>query len=213
MKTCNDIRINLEDLHPLLRYRLNKALKLANKAGIYIIITEGYRTVKYQDELYAKGRTAPGTVVTFARGKDYNSQHQWHIAFDIAINGNLSELYNSKLISEFAKYAKKAKLGWGGDWTGFKDTPHFYLKKWGCTPAKLKKKYGTPEKFKKQWFGRILKKRARLYFSKDMNKKNARKNILPVGAKVNVLYTKGLYAKVEYSGIYGYIYKKKLKGV
>ena len=31
------------------------------------------------------------------------------------------------------------------------DTPHYQLKDWGSTPAKLKIKYKTFEKFKKTW--------------------------------------------------------------
>ncbi len=59
-------------------------------------------------------------------------------------------LYDEATIRKVAKIAKSKKVGlaWGGDWVSPVDTPHFYLGKWGDTPAKLKRTYGTFEKFK-----------------------------------------------------------------
>lgn len=155
----NKININTSKLHPLLQYKLQQAIKKCNKKGIFLIITEGIRTVKYQNKLYAQGRTKPGMIVTYAKGKSYSSQHQWGIAFDIAINGPSKLRYNANMLAKAAKIIKTTGLGWGGDWNGFSDMPHFYLKKWGATPAKLKRRYRTPKKFKKTWkkYSYILK--------------------------------------------------------
>lgn len=147
----NKININTSKLHPRLQVKLKNALKKCNKKGIYLIITEGYRTKKYQDSLYAKGRTKPGQIVTYAKGKSHSSQHQWGIAFDIAINGPRKVNYNVNLLAKAAKIIKKTGLAWGGDWNGFSDMPHFYLKTWGATPAKLKRLYRNPTRFKKTW--------------------------------------------------------------
>lgn len=49
-------------------------------------IGECFRSVKEQEDLYAKGRSAPGKIVTNARGKSFSSQHQWGIAVDIFQN-------------------------------------------------------------------------------------------------------------------------------
>ena len=106
MKTNHDIRVDLNKLHPYLKYKLKLLLKSCEKQGIYLIITEGYRTKEYQDELYAKGRTKPGIVVTNARGSDYSSQHQWGVAFDIAINDN-KLLYDVNTIRKVANIAKQ----------------------------------------------------------------------------------------------------------
>ena len=146
MKKQNDIRVDLEKMHPWLVYKLKLLLKHCNENGIYLIITEGFRTKEYQDSLYAKGRTKPGKVVTNAKGSTYSSQHMWGIAFDIAINDS-KLLYDNATIKKVAKIAKSKKVGlsWGGDWKSIVDTPHFYLGKWGSTTAKLKGKYTNPD--------------------------------------------------------------------
>lgn len=216
MKKQHDIRIDRSKLHPWLDYKLGLLLKECEKKGIYLIITDGHRTVEYQDSLYAKGRTKPGTIVTNARGKDYASQHQWDIAFDIAMNydvdgdGKVSDdTWNSKGFSAVAKIAKSSKvdLKWGGDWKGLVDTPHFYLGKWGSTTKKLKSKYGTPDKFKKYW-ERTLKKNRYLYTTKGVKLGGKKKCLIKAGEKVAVLwYSKLGYAKVKYCGKIGYVYR------
>ena len=128
MERKHDIRIDRTLIHPLLDFKLTKLLKQCAKKGIFLIITEGYRTVERQDALYAKGRTAPGTIVTGARGSSFTSQHQWGIAFDIAINDK-DKTYDVALLCEVGSIAKKIGLGWGGNWKDLIDRPHFYLKK------------------------------------------------------------------------------------
>ena len=150
MKKEHDIRIDRTKLHPWLDYRMGILLKKCAKKGIYLIITEGFRSKEYQDLLYAKGRTKPGKIVTNAKGSTYSSQHMWGIAFDIAINDS-KLLYDTATIKKVAVIAKKIGLGWGGDWTSIVDTPHFYLTKWGSTTSKLKAAYGTPDAFRKTW--------------------------------------------------------------
>lgn len=213
----NDVRIDVNELHPQLKHKLNKLLKECNSKGIGIIVTEGFRSVEYQDRLYAKGRTAPGVIVTNARGKDYNSQHQWRIAFDIAINYDVDgdgkvtdDTWNEKGFREVAKIAKssKVRLAWGGDWTNPVDMPHFYLKKWGKTPKKLKEKYGTPDNFKKTFTARVIREKGLRLFKNTSKEKVLKK--IPYNKQVNVLYRKLWYAKVEYAGTVGFVRKKYL---
>ena len=64
---------------------------------------------------------------------------------DDAFN-NSTGLFNS-----VGQIAKSIGLGWGGDWTSVKDTPHLYLPDWGSTANRLKQIYGTPEKFMETW--------------------------------------------------------------
>lgn len=211
----NKINIDIKKLHPWLQYLLKKGIKKCNKKGIYVIITEGFRTVAYQNKLYAQGRTKPGVIVTNARGTDYASQHQWGIAFDIAIVDDKTTkkkegTWDIKTIKKAAKIFKSVGLGWGGDWQGFIDTPHMYIKKWGSTTSKLRKKYGTPDRFKKDWT-RYTKGKTRLYKSKDMNKKKV-KTWIPKGKRVEVLwYSKLGIAKVKYDGKVGFVFRKQLK--
>lgn len=210
MKTTNDIRIDRSKLHPWLDYKLGLLLKRCNEEGIYLIITEGFRTKEYQDSLYAKGRTVPGKVVTNAKGSTYSSQHMWGIAFDIAINDS-KLLYDTATIKKVAKIAKSSKVGlkWGGDWKDIIDNPHFYLGKWGSTPKKLKEKYGTPDKFKKTWTS-ITKKNCKLWKSKTLRASKMLCRI-PKSSKVEVLYKSKLgYAKVKYGGRYGFVFKSVL---
>ena len=205
----NDIRIDRNKLHPWLNYKLGLLLKKCNKKGIYLIITEGFRTVKYQDKLYAQGRTTKGIIVTNAKGKDYQSQHQWGIAFDVAIN-NKKLLYDIPTLKKVAKIGKKLGLAWGGDWVRPVDMPHFYLPNWGDTTSKLKSEYGTPDKFRLYWT-RTVKgtKRGLNIWNKTHTKVLFKK--VPNGNEVNLMYVKGRYAKVEYLGVVGYMRVKYLK--
>lgn len=206
MNTEHDVRIDVTKLHPQLQYKLKRMLAKCEKKGLYLIITQGYRSVAEQDALYARGRTAPGSVVTNARGISYSSQHQWGIAFDIAINDK-HKTYDAALIKKAADIGKSVGLGWGGDWVSFKDTPHFYLKKWGSTTIDLKIEYGTVDEFKKKWIAHVDKDTLNLYKGIDKEKIILK---LHKYEKVDVLYKRLWYAKVNYKGTIGYCRKKYL---
>lgn len=211
MEKKHDVRIDRKKLHPWLDHKLGLLLKECTREGIYLIVTEGFRTKKYQDALYAKGRTKPGSIVTNARGSSYSSQHMWGVAFDIAINDS-KRLYDDGLIGKVAEIAKSEKvgLGWGGDWKSFPDTPHFYLKKWGSGTGELKATYGTPAKFKKTWRKKVRRKTGLLIW-RDADKKVSLKRVKN-GTKVRVMYVKGWYARVLLAdGTTGYMNRKYLK--
>ena len=208
MKKEHDIRIDRTLLHPQLNFKLGNLLDKCAKKGIYLIITEGFRTKEYQDALYAKGRTAPGNVVTNAKGSTYSSQHMWGIAFDIAINDS-KLLYDTATIKRVAVIAKKIGLGWGGDWTSIVDTPHFYLKQWGSTTTKLKQQYGTPDKFKKTWKKTVSRKKGLILWKNVAKTKKILR--IPYGNTVKIISTKLWYAKVYYKGKVGYVNKKYIK--
>ena len=211
----HDVRIDRSKLHPWIDHKLGLLLKECKKQGIYLIVTEGFRTVEYQDSLYAKGRTKPGKVVTNAKGNSYSSQHQWGIAFDIAINDK-KLLYDDKTIKKVAKIAKSSKVGlaWGGDWKSIVDMPHFYLKKWGSTTEKLKEKYETPDKFKKTFTAKVTGTKKGLSIW-DKTHTKVKKKKLPNGTKVEVMYTKtypfGRFTKVRYGESVGLMKAKYLK--
>ena len=209
MKKQHDVRIDRRKLHPWLDYKLGLLLKECEKQGIYLIITEGFRSKEYQDELYAKGRTKPGPKVTNATGSSYSSQHQWGIAFDFAINDK-KLVYNEAMMKKVAEIAKSKKVGlkWGGDWKSPVDTPHLYLGKWGSTPKELKKLYGTFDKFKKTWTSTVKKKSR---FRKGKVGTSATIGYIPKGEKVKVLWTSKLgYAKICYGKKYGFVQKSNL---
>lgn len=206
MKKEHDIRIDRCKLHPWLDQKLTVLLKKCAKKGIYLIITEGFRSKEYQDALYAKGRAAPGKIVTNAKGSTYSSQHMWGVAFDIAINDS-KLLYDAATIRKVAVIAKGIGLGWGGDWKSIVDTPHFYLPKWGSTTSQLKAFYGTPDKFERTWKKMVKREKGALLW-KTSSKKTGSHCRIPKGAVVEVLYTKDWYTKVRYKNKVGYVNKK-----
>lgn len=156
----------IEDLHPRLRESLAELKKACENSGLKIGIGECLRTAGEQDALYAKGRTAPGSIVTNAKGSSYQSMHQWGVAFDFYRNDGRGA-YNDDdgFFAKVGKIGQKQGLEWGGAWTSIKDKPHFQLPDWGSTPAKLKRLYGTPEKFMKTWEDDTMTESERMKFN------------------------------------------------
>lgn len=123
-------------LHPSVREEVTKIisecdLTLTGKAKIRI--TQGLRTFKEQDALYAIGRTKPGKKVTNAKGGQ--SIHNYGFAVDIClvIDGNtaswdtVKDWDNDKIADWYECVKIFAKYGWdwGGNWKKLKDLPHF----------------------------------------------------------------------------------------
>lgn len=151
---------NVKQLHPDLQKKADQLVKLCAKNGITIGIGECLRTVAEQDALYAKGRTAGGSIVTNCKGSSYSSPHQWGIAFDFYLimdvdgDGKTNDdSFNnaSGLFDEVGKLGRSIGLEWGGSWKSIVDKPHFQLPNWGSTTTKLKQKYETPDKFMATW--------------------------------------------------------------
>lgn len=146
--------------HPKLQEKAAALLSACRERNITVKIGETLRTAAEQDALYAQGRTAPGNIVTNARGKSYSSMHQWGVAFDFYLDMDVDgdgkagdDAYNNStgLFEAVGALGKGLGLEWGGDWKSIKDRPHFQLPDWGSTPAKLKSLYKTPEAFMKTW--------------------------------------------------------------
>jgi len=94
----------------------------------------GFRTVADQKYLYASGRTRPGKIVTRADGVKKMSNHQSGNAIDIVCYDNGKITWDEKVFKEVAKHLKEVaskyygiELKWGGDWTTFRESPHFEL--------------------------------------------------------------------------------------
>ena len=143
---------NIDALHPDIREKVYELENRCRISGLKIGIGECLRTMAEQDALYAKGRTAPGNIVTNARGSTFSSMHQWGVAFDFFRNDGLGA-YNTAdgFFEKVGAIGKEIGLMWGGDFKSIKDMPHFQLPDWGSGPAKLKRIYGTPEEFFKTW--------------------------------------------------------------
>lgn len=126
----------LVGLHPVVLTATTVLIERCYARGVPILITQGLRTFAEQNALYEQGRTKPGAIVTNARGG--YSYHNYGLAIDFALllpNGssvswNMLLDSNNNQVADWQEVAKEAKaLGfeWGGDWTGFKDYPHFQM--------------------------------------------------------------------------------------
>ena len=145
---------DINKCHPRLIELSKKLVSACKGQGLIIGIGESFRTKEEQDALYAKGRTAPGNIVTNAKGSSYSSHHQWGTAFDIyRSDGKGVYTDGDGFFEKVGKIGKSIGLEWGGDWKSPVDKPHFQLPDWGSTTTKLKKMYGTPENFMKTWKG------------------------------------------------------------
>lgn len=156
---------DVKALHPTLQGKVIELQNLCKKKGITIGISECLRTVAEQDALYAQGRTAPGKVVTNAKGSTYSSMHQWGVAFDFYLmmdvdgdGATSDDAFNNAtgLFNKVGALGKSIGLEWGGDWKSPVDLPHFQLPNWGSTATKLKQTYGTPDKFMATWDGKAV---------------------------------------------------------
>lgn len=127
---------HLTSLHPVVLAAATALIERCYKRNIPILITQGLRTIAEQDTLYAQGRTKPGAVVTNARGG--YSYHNYGLAIDFALllpNGSsvswdMCRDGNNNHIADWQEVVLEAKaLGfeWGGDWSSFKDYPHFQM--------------------------------------------------------------------------------------
>ena len=135
----------LKGVHPQLVKLMTEAVK---ESPYDFRIVQGVRTAEYQRSLYQQGRTKPGKVVTNCDGHKNKSNHQakadgYGHAIDIFICGvvengqyrkfTTQEGYDNKKMTLVATHVKNVaqKLGiaikWGGDWSKFKDYPHFEI--------------------------------------------------------------------------------------
>ena len=147
---------NINKCHPRLIELSKKLVSACRGQELIIGIGESFRTKEEQDALYAKGRTAPGNIVTNAKGSSYSSHHQWGTAFDIYRNDGKGVYTDGDgFFEKVGKIGKSIGLEWGGDWKSPVDKPHFQLPDWGSTTVRLKRMYGTPEKFMDTWKGDV----------------------------------------------------------
>ncbi len=129
-------RINT--LHPKIRNRVRAFINEAERQGIKLRVTSGYRTWDEQTRLYNQGRTLPGSIVTNAEAGE--SWHNYALAFDVVEIKNGRALWNNANWSKIGKLGKSFRFSWGGDWRSFVDKPHFQ-DDFGYSMAALRQKY------------------------------------------------------------------------
>ena len=91
-------------------------------------MTEGRRSLKRQQDLYAQGRTKPGSKVTNCDGVKNKSKHQaqsdgTHHAIDFVFILGMGRVTWKGPWDVFGALVRKHGLKWGGDWTT-PDRPH-----------------------------------------------------------------------------------------
>ena len=135
----------LKGVHPQLVKLMTEAVK---ESPYDFRIVQGVRTAEYQHSLYQQGRTTPGKIVTNCDGYKNKSNHQAKAdglghAIDIFVCGvvengqyrkfTTQEGYDNTKMTLVATHVNNVaqKLGipvkWGGDWSKFKDYPHFEI--------------------------------------------------------------------------------------
>lgn len=137
MKFSERSKKNLAGIHPDLVKVMDRSIV---DSPVDFTIVEGVRTTERQKELYAKGRTEPGKIVTYADGVVNKSNHQaredgYGYAVDLYpyVGGQL-RMNDIESLREIAFHIKTiamslgVKIDWGGDWK-MRDYAHFELKK------------------------------------------------------------------------------------
>lgn len=131
----------LATCHPDLQRLMNEAIKFVD-----FVVVFGHRTIAEQQELYAQGRTKPGSIVTDKDGVKNKSMHNHSpsLAIDIAPFNDKTAPIDwsdthrfSVLWGRVQQIAAQMgiKVRWGCDWDGdgkiseekFKDFPHIEL--------------------------------------------------------------------------------------
>ncbi|WP_325948471.1 M15 family metallopeptidase [Heyndrickxia sporothermodurans] len=123
------------ELNPVVKERTQQLVQRAAKKGITVVITDDFRSAADQNQLYKKGRTVSGSVVTNAKGGE--SYHNYGLAVDFALKNHSGDIIwdmqydgnknGKKDWYEVVDIAKALGFSWGGDWVKFKDYPHLQM--------------------------------------------------------------------------------------
>ena len=115
---------DLAGLEPTVRAMAIGLIAEAHANGIDLVVTDGFRSNAAQAELYAKGRTKPGAIVTYA--KPGHSWHNYGRAVDMADYSSGRPRWPSSLAywRRVGELGEAAGFRWGGRWK-HPDYPHF----------------------------------------------------------------------------------------
>jgi len=113
---------NLSGVHPDLVAVVKRAIEITEQD---FSVIEGVRNIERQRQLVAKGAS-----------QTMNSRHLTGHAVDLApypLSWDWEYFYPIADAMKQAAEELNVDLEWGGDWTSFKDGPHFQLS-WGAYP-------------------------------------------------------------------------------
>ena len=117
-----DVQDEYSGLHPDFAPSLRQLQAiLQDRYGLDTGIGEGYRSPERQNTLYAQGRTAPGPIVTGARGGQ--SYHNYGAAVDLKPL-NMDEDTAGRLVGQAIKENPDLGLTWGGTFSKLYDPLH-----------------------------------------------------------------------------------------
>ncbi len=117
----------LSQVHPLLASKVRQMAELLAQEGIVVRVIQGLRSWDEQAALYAKGRTAPGPVVTNADAGF--SWHNYGLAVDLVPMTPLGPDWSITHPTWQRMIAVGTSVGLvsGSVWRSFPDYPHFQL--------------------------------------------------------------------------------------
>lgn len=135
----------LKPVYPDIRRRVLLAYSdMRRITGYAMKTTRGLATWAEQDRIFAQGRTAPGRIVTQAKGGE--SLHNFACAVDSAFFGPDPYLTlhprGEQLWNEFGRICRTHGLKWGGDWAKLTDRPHIQ-DTYGLALAEIQELYKT----------------------------------------------------------------------
>lgn len=139
-----DRKLGVRGMNKEVATKVRKVIRKLAGEGVYVCVAQAYRSNAEQNVLYAQGRTKPGNIVTNAKGGQSN--HNYGVAVDLCLYTPYGDDVIWTTTGDFKKVVKAMKaegFKWGGDWTSFKDYPHFEL--WDVVGGE---KIGTTKKTK-----------------------------------------------------------------
>ena len=143
---------NILGLHIKAQRLAREFLTKAANVPYVVRIISGTRTYAEQDDLYAKGRWGgpPGPKVTRAKGGQSN--HNFGIAWDVAMfengrymNGDAPQ--DEPAYRDLAGQALVEGLEWGGAWKNYPDPPHYQLASPYAKISEIRKRFEAGESY------------------------------------------------------------------
>lgn len=138
-------RAKINTLNPKVKPKVIQWITNCYGKGVVVYLTYGTRSIAEQNKIYAQGRTAPGPIVTYAKGGE--SYHNFGLAWDFALldpSGKLTyktdvdfDKDKKKDWDEALAEARKLLIECGADFKKLKDLGHLQVT-FGLTLAQLR---------------------------------------------------------------------------
>jgi peptidoglycan L-alanyl-D-glutamate endopeptidase CwlK len=121
---------SLKDLDPRFAAKAVRVLEACKDRGVDLIVTCTLRSMDEQTLLYARGRDAPGPIVTQAQAGQ--SAHNYGLAMDVVplVHGKPQWSATAPEWQIYGEEVEKAGLEWAGHWKTFKESPHCQMPDW-----------------------------------------------------------------------------------